>query len=97
MMERSPSGSAPLATLGTMMIMEAILPRIMLPGRRQQGKGRKPPTLTPTGAAGTGTKTLQLLMSPSLKMRIIPQRKRRRMPLLDSLLFLVANGSDKHA
>eukprot|EP00957_Ditylum_brightwellii_P077775 5910355-Ditylum_brightwellii.AAC.1 len=77
--------------------MEAILPRIMPPGRRKRRKGRKYPTLTPTGVERPGTGTLQLLLSPSLKMRIVPQRRRRRrMPLLDSLLFLVATGTDKH-
>eukprot|EP00957_Ditylum_brightwellii_P013910 1049665-Ditylum_brightwellii.AAC.1 len=47
MMERSMSSSVPFTTLGTMMIMEAILPRTMTPGRRQWRKGRKPPTITP--------------------------------------------------
>eukprot|EP00957_Ditylum_brightwellii_P146672 11165215-Ditylum_brightwellii.AAC.1 len=71
--------------------MEAILPRIMTPGKRQQRKGRKPLTLTPTELAGTETRreTPQLLMLPSLKMRIIPQKRMMMMmPLLDLLLFL---------
>eukprot|EP00957_Ditylum_brightwellii_P122811 9365623-Ditylum_brightwellii.AAC.1 len=95
MMKRSSSGSAPLAPLGAMMIIEAILPKIMTLGKRHEREGRELPTLTPTGAAGTATATLQLLMSPSLKIRIIPQRRTRRimMPLLNSLLFLVAIGS----
>eukprot|EP00957_Ditylum_brightwellii_P177179 13497131-Ditylum_brightwellii.AAC.2 len=64
MMKKNLPGSAPpapLAPLGTMMIMEAILPRIVTPGRRHQRNEKKPPTLTPTEATGTGTGTLQLL------------------------------------
>eukprot|EP00957_Ditylum_brightwellii_P015938 1200172-Ditylum_brightwellii.AAC.1 len=80
--------------------MEAILPRIMPPGKRKRRKRRKSPTLTPTGMEGprTGAGILKLQLSPSFKMRIIPQRMMMmRMPLLYSLFFLVATGFDKHA